>query len=181
MTEQERWLPVVGYEGLYEVSDLGSVRSLDRVDSYGHHRKTRVLKPIPNGSGHYQVRLYRNGKSESYPYVHRLVLETFVGPCPKGMFSCHWNDDPSDNRLENLRWDTEKANQADKLRNGHNTNANKTHCKNGHEYTDENTYIRPDGNRDCRECVGERGRRYHQRKKKAEYNRSREFKNGKRY
>lgn len=51
--------------------------------------------------------------------VHRLILEAFVGSCPEGMEACHWNDDPTDNRLENLRWDTHRANGADMVRNGH--------------------------------------------------------------
>lgn len=50
--------------------------------------------------------------------VGRLVLEAFVGPCPAGLQCCHANDDPWDNRLENLRWDTPKANAKDRARNG---------------------------------------------------------------
>ena len=50
--------------------------------------------------------------------VHALVLEAFVGPCPDGLECCHENDDPTDNRLENLRWGTQKANAADAMRNG---------------------------------------------------------------
>ena len=146
MTEQERWLPVVGYEGLYEVSDQGRVKRLARVGK-SWVLPERILKGSHNYRGYAQVGMF--GKSKK---VHRLVLEAFVGPCPKGMVACHWNDDPSDNRLENLRWDTEKANQADKMRNGHNTNANKTHCPQGHEYTEENIYRRDNGYRQCRAC-----------------------------
>ena len=166
MTEQERWLPVVGYEGLYEVSDQGRIKSVAHRAKNGVFFPEKIRVSHAGANTHPTISMYRDGISKRF-YVYRLVLEAFVGPCPEGMVACHWNDDPSDNRLENLRWDTEKANQADKMRNGHNTNANKTHCKNGHEYTDENTYIRPDGNRDCRECVRIRGREYYQRKKKA--------------
>lgn len=51
-------------------------------------------------------------------YIHRLVLEAFVGECPQGMEACHNNGDRTDNRLENLRWDTRKNNHADKRLHG---------------------------------------------------------------
>lgn len=50
--------------------------------------------------------------------IHRLVLETFIGPCPKGMEGCHNNGDRTDNILDNLRWDTKKNNQADRAKHG---------------------------------------------------------------
>jgi hypothetical protein len=52
------------------------------------------------------------------PYIHRLVLETFVGPCPDGMEACHANGNRLDNRLENLRWDTKSANSLDAVQHG---------------------------------------------------------------
>ena len=164
MTEQERRLPVVGYEGLYEVSDQGRVRSLDRVDSYGRHRKTRVLKPNQNDSGHYQVRLFRNGKSESYPYVHHLVLEAFVGPRPEGMVACHADDVKEHNYIENIRWDTPSSNRFDAVRNGKDYNARKTHCKYGHEFTPENTRYCKNRKRACRECSKWKVRQEHARR-----------------
>lgn len=51
-------------------------------------------------------------------FVHRLVLEAFVGPCPDGMQACHGDGNPANNRPENLRWDTIKANSADRIRHG---------------------------------------------------------------
>jgi hypothetical protein len=85
--------------------------------------------------------------------VHRLVLLAFVGPCPKGMEACHWDDNPGNNHLSNLRWDTSLANKRDMARNGiGNQNWMKTHCVRGHEFTPENTYARGDGGRDCRAC-----------------------------
>lgn len=60
-----------------------------------------------------------SGSRVSCKYVHRLVLEAFVGPCPRGMRACHQDGDPTNNRLSNLRWDTQKANMADADRHGH--------------------------------------------------------------
>jgi hypothetical protein len=66
-------------------------------------------------SGHLHLRL---GRGSPFMLVHRLVLSAFAGPCPEGMEACHYNGNPADNRLCNLRWDTRKANHADKVRHG---------------------------------------------------------------
>lgn len=149
MTEQ--WRAVVGYEGIYEVSDLGRVRSVDRIDARGRRRRGRSRSLVRQKSGHLTVSLCKDGVHRQF-LVHVLVLSAFVGPCPVGMEGCHWNDDGSDNRLENLRWDTRSANVADSVRNGTHHMARVTHCPEGHEYTPENTYRYPAGNRACREC-----------------------------
>lgn len=147
----ERWLPVPGYEGVYEVSDQGRVRSLDRADSRGRSRTGRVLSLRIQPSGHRTVSLCTNAKRRIF-HVHHLVLMAFVGPRPTGMEGCHWNDDPTDNRVENLRWDTRSGNQLDSVRNGTHHMARRTHCPQGHPYDSENTYVHPSGSRLCREC-----------------------------
>jgi hypothetical protein len=155
----EIWLPVVGFEGLYEVSDRGGIRSLDRVitawnASAGRftQRKIqgRVLSPGRVGS-YLRVTLYGNGIKRQDD-IHRIVLEAFVGPCPVGLEACHLNDIGTDNRLANLRWDTHGANERDKVRNGNHHLASKTHCKNSHEFTAENTRITKHGYRECKQC-----------------------------
>lgn len=80
---------------------------------------TRMSVSRRDKNGHYSVNL-RTGDSgvKKMCYVHRLILEAFIGPCPDGMEGCHFDDDPSNNRLTNLRWDTPKANKADAFRNG---------------------------------------------------------------
>jgi len=129
---QEQWRPVVGYEGLYEVSNFGSVRSLDRTVTnrcmWGTLRtyvfKGKLLTCTPLSSGHRMVKLYKlnggkkKGGSKGYA-VHRLVLEAFIGPCPDNMECCHYDDDPSNNHLSNLRWDTRRANYQDRIRLNH--------------------------------------------------------------
>ena len=147
----EQWRPVVGYEGSYEVSDLGNVRSLDRLDSRGRRRRGKVRPLAVSPRGRLLVGLCRDG-IRATAQVHHLVLEAFVGPRPDGLEACHWNDDPSDNRLTNLRWDTRSANAADSVRNGKHAMASRTHCPSGHPYTPENTYVYPAGRRACFEC-----------------------------
>lgn len=171
----ERWKPVVGFEELYEVSDLGNVRSVDREGpvEYQHGTvvrkyKGRVLKPWRDTSGYLKVDLYRKGQVPTH-YVHRLVLEAFRGTCPPGHEACHWDDDPTNNRLSNLRWGTSSANTLDMVRNGNHNMARKTECKWGHEYTVENTYAHPDGSRECRECRRAQRRAYKARKKREAY------------
>lgn len=139
----EKWLPVAGYEGQYEVSDLGRVRGLERIvkAKLGSQRRQRalVLRAGLGGTGYYFVRLTKNAIGKSYA-VHRLVLQAFVGPCPEGMEACHNNGIATDNRLENLRWDTAQSNSHDQFEHRTQRNAFKTHCKHGHEFTPENTY-----------------------------------------
>lgn len=109
-------------------------------------RSLRVAK-----SGHLYVALFTGGVRTNYA-VHELVLTHFVGPRPIGYDACHGNDNPQDNRVENLRWGTRSENVRDCVRNGHHTMANRTHCPRGHEYTPANTYRYPAGNRACNEC-----------------------------
>lgn len=169
----ESWLPVVGYKGYYEVSSDGRVRSVDRVvvrsDGQTRHFRGQMMTPQLDSQGRYlQLHLKRGGSDRIFS-VHRLVLEAFRGPCPRGEEGCHGNDIKDDNRLENLRWDTKPTNAADQLANGCNPRANKTHCPRGHEYTVENTYVGTKANgrtfRACRTCSNDKHRdAYHQRK-----------------
>ena len=75
------------------------------------------LKPSLDGYGYLQVKLCKDGKMYNRK-VHRLVLETFVGSCPGGMQTCHNNGIRTDNRLENLRWDTRSNNAYDAVKHG---------------------------------------------------------------
>lgn len=94
----------------YAVSKNGKVWS----------RKRQIfLKPQMRG-GYKSVRLHENNKWR-YKTIHRLLLRTFIGKCPKGMEACHNNGNRSDNRLENLRWDTRKHNHADAIKHGTHT------------------------------------------------------------
>lgn len=163
---QERWRAVLGYEGVYEVSDQGRVRSLARCDSRGRRVKPRIMSQITQQSGHMCVKLSRDGSYRSAK-VHQLVLEAFVGPRPDGCESLHYDDNPANNNIVNLRWGTRSENLRDRVRNGLHVFANKTHCPQGHPYDDTNTYHKRDGGRMCRECLRIRSREYKARKKAA--------------
>lgn len=156
----EKWLPVVGFEGAYEVSDLGRVRSIPRVilrsDGRLHRRQTgyRVLKTPAAGSGGYpEVNLGHNGRKRVVT-VHTLVLEAFVGPRPPHADACHFDGEPTNNRLDNLRWDSHSANSLDRTRHGRDWNAAKTACPRGHLLTAPNirTADARLGHRSCLAC-----------------------------
>ena len=115
ITELEVWRPVVGYEGVYSVSDLGRVR---RDEASTNTRPGRILSGIVDKDGYLMVNLSRQNTARRRK-VHRLVLEAFVGPCPDEMEACHFPDRTrSNNRLANLRWDTRKANWSDSVAHG---------------------------------------------------------------
>jgi hypothetical protein len=162
----EIWRPIAGRDG-YEVSDLGRVRSVDRVLArrlrsgrivYAN-LKGRELKRHKLRHGYLRARL-----GQGQACVHQLVLEAFVGPRPAGHQAAHGDGNPGNNVLSNLRWATPKENAADMLVHGtrlfgsKNPMGRKTHCSRGHAYDETNTR-RTRGKRYCRAC-----RRDHQRR-----------------
>lgn len=114
--DKEVWAPVPGFNGAYEVSSLGAVRSWAN-GSWGRREVPRAVKLIVDSRGYPKVGLYANG-SKCSQHVHVLVLLAFVGPRPLDAVACHANDIRTDNRLANLRWDTRTENWADGMRNG---------------------------------------------------------------
>jgi len=166
----ETWLPVPHWEELYEVSDHGRVRSLPRIVAYIDGRVRafpgRILSPGVRDKGHLFVNLHRDNRPTISP-VHRLVLAAFVGPPFEGAEGLHWDDNPANNRLSNLRWGTRSDNRFDSVRNGGYSNGNdrKTQCKHGHPFDDRNTYLIPSTNhRACRTCRKDEKTRRRQRK-----------------
>lgn len=157
----ERWLPVPGYEGLYEVSDHGRIRSLDKVIEktskngvkYRHHARGRMMHQVPAPFGHLYTRLHKDGQGRTF-FVHRLVLMAFVGPRPEGTECCHNDGVATNNRLENLRWDTAKSNAADRTKHGVQAGLNKTHCPRSHILAEPNlNQARLRGKRPQRACL----------------------------
>ncbi len=108
----EIWRDIEGFEGIYQISSQGRVKSLKRIDNNNHPIKEKILKPnIDNreGKGYLGVRLCKNGKQKFFQ-IHRLVYETFVGKIPDDMQCNHINEKKDDNRLENLNLMTPKEN-----------------------------------------------------------------------
>lgn len=98
----------------YAISQNGRVWSFPREGSstYGMWRKSGK-----DGGGYPKISLWENNFERTI-HIHRLVLETYVGPCPDGMECCHLNGDKQDNRLENLEWNTRSKNHQDKKKHG---------------------------------------------------------------
>ena len=108
MTE-EVWRDVKGYEGLYQVSNMGRVKSLGRKDRFGRVIKERILEPAVTHNGYLRVGLRVDGKQKMLR-VHRLVCEAFhENPDNKSEVN-HVNEDKTDNRACNLEWSTRTEN-----------------------------------------------------------------------
>ncbi|KKN66688.1 hypothetical protein LCGC14_0468740 [marine sediment metagenome] len=109
---KENWKPVVGYEDIYEVSDIGRVRSFC-ISPAG-----RLMKPGTDSKGYYFLGLWKN-KRPRWHRVHRLVLEAFAGPVPEDAPECcHNNGVRTDNCVENLRWGSRQNNVDDTVMHG---------------------------------------------------------------
>lgn len=108
----EQWKQVIGYEGLYEVSDQGRVRSADRVIKHPRAgtvmRKSQIMSLTPSGqSGHLTVKLSKDGKAQT-KWVHRLVAIAWVGPPLTGCEVSHKDEVSTNNVVSNLCWKTRK-------------------------------------------------------------------------
>lgn len=125
MATSEVWKPVPGYTDYYEVSTLGRVRSVDREviqispwDAPMRRRlRGKVLAAGLDSEGYLLVNLSFQNRAITRKVAH-LVLEAFIGECPTGLQGCHYDGNPANNQLSNLRWDTPLGNEADKLRHG---------------------------------------------------------------
>lgn len=105
----EIWKDIKYYEGLYQGSNWGRVKSLERIDCIGHHRKERILKLSTDKDGYLYVYLYKNGKGKNFS-VHRLVAEAFL-PNPHN-YPCvnHKDENKQNNNVDNLEWCNVKYN-----------------------------------------------------------------------
>lgn len=112
---EEIWKPVVGYEGIYEVSSLGRVKSCERTIIRSNGREInfpdKIMKPSINHKGYLIIDLRKNGK-RSGGFVHRLVGKAFIdNPLNKEQIN-HKNGNKTDNRVQNLEWVTNQENMA---------------------------------------------------------------------
>lgn len=117
----EIWKDIEGWEGSYQVSDCGRVRSLDRMveSSNGRFRRFegQVLRLQTNTNGYLYIGLHGAGRHVGAA-VHRLVLQAFGGPAPEGHECNHKDGDKSNSRIENLEWSTKSDNQRHAYANG---------------------------------------------------------------
>lgn len=114
---KELWKDIPGYVGLYQVSDLGRVKSLPRTVKRGKgflHIKGKILKQYVNNRGRLEVHLSRSGKWTHW-LVHRLVAIIFLDNPNNLPQINHINGDPKDNRLDNLEWCNQSQNEIHKI------------------------------------------------------------------
>lgn len=125
---KEIWKDIPSYEKLYQISNCGKI---ERLIGYQCNKKRSLKSKKINKYGYLMVCLCKNNKCK-YFYIHRLVLEAFVGPCPSGMECRHLDGKPSNNRLYNLEWTTHNENMKDKIK--HKTIYNGENNKKGSDH-----------------------------------------------
>jgi hypothetical protein len=115
LTFYETWADIPEFEGLYQASDMGRIRSLDRMVTCSTGAimpiKGTLLKQGISSNGYYHVSLCNGGKMHT-KRVHRLVMAAFVGPCPDGCEVLHLNGIRTDNKLDNLKYGSHTCNMA---------------------------------------------------------------------
>lgn len=121
---KEEWRDIPGYEGHYQASSLGNIRSLDRVVKdtrfpNGRRLKGRLMKQT-EGPNYFCLSLWKENKRKTW-LVHQLVAISFLGPRPANMEVCHGRLGSKINTLDNLRYGTSKDNGQDMIRDGSTT------------------------------------------------------------
>jgi hypothetical protein len=152
------WRDISGYEGSYQVSNDGRVKSLARVVIRKDGRKQSVVEKILSASlndkGYLHLSLLKNGKRKS-AFIHKLVAITFIENPNGYRVVRHLNDIKTDNGVDNLAWGNHRDNTLDSIRNGRHATANRETCSRGHKYSEYGYYIsatRPNS-RYCKECA----------------------------
>ena len=105
------WKPILNYEGFYEISNKGDIKSVDRIVLSKTNRfcKGKILKQNIDKYGYKTIQLYKNGQRKAL-FVHRLVLSSFIGFIENKIQVNHINGVKNDNKLNNLEWVTAKEN-----------------------------------------------------------------------
>lgn len=106
---EEIWKDIAGYEGYYQISNLGHVKALERVDSNQRKHKEHILHDIGNAKGYYHVHLSKGNKAKWF-LVHRLVAEAFLDKKDGCDIVNHLDNNPQNNNVCNLEWTTYKGN-----------------------------------------------------------------------
>ena len=161
MTAAEEWRPVVGYEGAYEVSSYGRVRSLERVimrrNGCQQRVHARILRPtIARHRGNYPT--YSLSKGSPRRTAHALVAGAFIGPVPAGHEVLHRDGNPQNNHVSNLGYGTHGQNMLDIVRHGRHTWANRTKCPRDHALITPNLVASKIDGRTCLACARARAK-----------------------
>jgi NUMOD4 motif. len=127
----EKWKDIKGYEGLYQVSNMGNIKSLgryvqDRGNTYYIKEKMKIFHAKANDYG--RLQLYKNGKPKNV-YAHRLVAEAFLPNTQNKKTVNHKNGIKTDNRVENLEWATYSENNIHAIETGLNGSEQRRNCK----------------------------------------------------
>jgi len=121
---KEFWKNILRYEGLYQASNLGRIK---RLFNFGC-KKERILSPSNDGYGYLQIGLCKNNIRKNFK-VHRLILETFVGPRPDKMECLHIDGNSKNNNLNNLKYGTHKENMKNSVEQGNHWFSNNKHLR----------------------------------------------------
>lgn len=168
----EEWQSIGGWDGYYEVSSLGRVRSVDRTVVFSDGRTRtylgQLLADADNKRGYRYVHLTR-GSERKVRVIHQLVAEVFLGHERNGHESLvrHWDGDTTNNAVTNLRIGTQGENMLDRRRHGTDPNASRARCHRGHLLSPPNIWTRIGtagfDRRTCRACGNAHSyMRYHQ-------------------
>lgn len=129
--DKERWKDIKGYEGYYQISDMGRVKSIERIIESGQHylteRKNKeiILKQSLSKCGYPQICLQKNGIKKTLT-THRLILNTFIGDSD---LECNHKDgNKQNNKLENLEWVTQSENEKHAYRTGLKSKRGEKNC-----------------------------------------------------
>lgn len=151
------WRAIPEWEGLYEVSDDGQVRSLDRAilgkNGATYRKRGQLLALSGNNRGYWMVHLKRN-RARTPMTVHKAVLNAFVGPRPHGLVARHLDGNPHNNNINNLKWGTYSENGHDAVGHGRNEKSNRESCPLDHILAEPNLTLESirRGHRDCLAC-----------------------------
>ena len=134
----EQWKDIEGFDGRYQISNLGRVKSCSRLIRVSHrgyvgYRKTqeKIMKPCTMRNGYQYIEFHKNGE-QSREFVHRLVARAFIPNLNNLPFVNHKDENPSNNNVDNLEWCTSKYNC-----NYGNRNAKISKSRKGMKFTDE--------------------------------------------
>lgn len=156
MTEQ--WKAIPGMP-LYMASSLGRIKRLAFTSTNNRRNPEVICKQHIGSKGYLTVNTIHGTKT-----VHPLVARAFIGERPEGLDTCHNDGNPSNNHIDNLRYDTRRNNLLDQFEHGTYNNGMKakTHCKRGHDLNGDDVTVNSKGYRVCLACKRENNAKFYE-------------------